>query len=97
MNIDGFDIQEHSSFIIVDGVTLSPAAPGITILGTVVSLEAGGPTLDIGTGRFALPTPTGAANGSVNVQAFAGGQSKGGVLSLSLICGFCIGTLILLT
>ena len=95
MDIDGFDIQAHSSFVVVDGVTLSAAAPGGTISGTVVSLEAGGATLDIGTGHFALPTPTGAADGSINVQAFTGGQCKGLDMSLSLICGIC-GTLILL-
>ena len=95
VDIDGFDIQAHSSFVVVDGVTLSAAAPGGTISGTVVSLEAGGATLDIGTGHFALPTPTGAADGSINVQAFTGGQCKGLDMSLSLICGIC-GTLILL-
>ena len=95
VNIDGFDIQAHTSFVIVDGVTLSAATSGTTISGTVVSLEAGGETLDIGTGRFALPTPTGAENGSINVQAFTGGQIKEVDMSLSLICGVC-GTLLLL-
>lgn len=99
VNIDGFDVQaQHSSsFVVVDGVTLSAAASGVVISGTVVSLEAGGATLDIGTGRFALPTPTGTPNGLINVQAFTGGQSQGmGMMSLSLICGvFCV-TLVLL-
>lgn len=61
-----------------------------------MSLEAGGATLDIGTRRFALPTPTGAMNGSINVQAFEGGQSQVLELSLSLVCGICT-TLMLLT
>ena len=91
INIDGFDINSQSSFAVVDGVTLSAAAAGATISGTLVSLEAGGATLDIGTRRFALPTATlGAANGSVNVQAFTGGESgKVTDLSLALICGVC--------
>ena len=96
VNLDGFHVQEHSSFVVVDGVTLSPAAPGVTISGTIVGLEAGGATLDVGTGRFALPTPTEAANGLVDGQAFVGGQEKGRLLSVSLICGFGVGTLILL-
>lgn len=97
ISIDGFDINAQSSFIIVDGVTLSAAAAGVTISGTLVSFEAGGATLDIGTGRFALPTATtGAANGSVNVQAFTGGQEKGRGLSLAFMCGVC-GIVVLLT
>lgn len=91
INIDGFDINSQSSSVVVDGVTLSVAAAGVTISGTLVSLEAGGATLDIGTRRFALPTATlGAANDSVNVQAFTGGESgKGTELSLVMICGVC--------
>ena len=98
INLDGFDINSQSSFVVVDGVTLSAAAAAVTISGTLVSLEAGGATLDIGTRRFALPTATlGAANGSVNVQAFTGGESgKGTELSLALICGVC-GVVSLLT
>ena len=95
MNIDGFDIQAHSSFVVIDGIILSAAAPGVTILGTIVRLEAGGATVDIGTNRFALSMPTGTANGSINAQAFTGGQSKGLYLSLFLIYGVC-GSLILL-
>lgn len=96
VNINGFDVQAHSSFVVVDGVTLNVAASSVAVVsGTVVSLEAGGATLDIGTGRFAPPTPTGTTNGSINVQAFTGGQSKGLDRSLSLICGVCA-TLVLL-
>ena len=87
-NIDGFDVNVQSSFVIVDGTTLSAAAAGVTISGNVFSLEAGGSSLDIGTGRFALPTQV-AANGSVNLQAFTGGQSKRLEMPLTLICGGC--------
>ena len=71
---------ESSSFVVVDGVTLSAGAMGVTVSGgKVVSLETNEATLDIGTSRFALPTPTGAvANGSINnVQAFTGGGQGG--------------------
>lgn len=95
VDVDGYDVVPHSSFAVVDGVTVSAAAPGVTVSGQVVSLEAGGATLDIGTGRFALPTPVAGANGSVNVQAFTGGQSKVLEVSLYLIWGVC-GTLMLL-
>lgn len=95
VNINGFDVQAHSSLVVVDGVTLNVAASSVVVSGTAVSLEAGGATLDIGTGRFALPTPMGMTNGSINVQAFTGGQSKGLDGSLSLICGV-FATLVLL-
>ena len=95
VNVDGFDVVPHSSFAVVDGVTVNAAAAGVTVSGKVISLEAGGATLDIGTGHFALPTPVGAANGSVNVQAFTGEQSKGLEVSLYLVWGVC-GTLMLL-
>ncbi len=95
INIDGFDVEVESAFAVVDGVILSPGAGGVTISGKVVSLETGGSTLDIGTGRFALPMRTGGANGSINVQAFTGGQSRGLRLPLILACSVC-GTLMLL-
>lgn len=95
MNIDGFDVIAHSSsFVLVDGTTLSAAAAGVTISGKVVSLEAGGSTLDIGTGRFALPTQGAAAvNGSLDVQTFMGGQSRRFGIPRILtggVCGFVI-------
>ena len=95
-NIDGFDVEVGSSFAVVDGVRLSPGAAGVTISGDLVSLETGGSTLDIDSGRFALPTRSGGLNGSINVQAFTGGQSRGlQSSSLSLVYGLC-GTLMLL-
>ena len=80
-----------SSDVDIDGFDV------IAVSGNIVSLKAGGTTLDIGTGRFALPTPTpvAAANGSVNAQAFFGGQNKGLEVSLYLVGGVC-GTLMLL-
>lgn len=95
INIDGFDVIAQSSFAVVDGVTVSAATAGATVSGKTVSLEAGCATLDIGTGRFALPTPAAAANGSVNVQAFLVGQSKGLEVPLYLVGGVC-GALMLL-
>ena len=73
MTLDGFDIQLQSSLVIVDGITVSAAATGVTVSGESFSLEAGGKTLDLGTRRFALPT---GAGGSLGVQAFLGGQNK---------------------
>ena len=95
VDIDGYDVIAHSSFAVVDGVTVSAAAAGITVSGRVVSLEAGGATLDIGTGHFVLPTPVAGTNGSVSVQAFVGGQSKGLNVSVYLVWGVW-GALILL-
>ena len=95
VDIDGFDIVAHSSFAVADGVTVSAAAAGVTVSGKVVSLEAGGATLDMGTGRFNLPTPVTGTNGSVNVQAFVGGQSKSLDVSVHLVWGVC-GALVLL-
>lgn len=91
ITIDGFDIKAHSSIIVVDGATLSAADPGVTISGEVISLEAGGKTLDIGTGRFVLPTQ-GVGNGSfVDVQAFTGGQGRKGLKmsSFAFVCIVC--------
>ncbi len=96
VNIDGFNVEVESAFAVVDGVTVSPGAAGVTISGELVSLEAGGETLDVGTGRFALPPMrTGGANGSINVQAFTGGQSGGLRFPRILLWGF-YGTLVLL-
>lgn len=81
VNIDGFDVTVGSA--VVDGVRITPGAAGVTVSGKLVSLDTGGSTLAIGTGRFALPTRT----RSVNVQAFTGGQSQGLRSSLSLVCG----------
>ena len=89
VTIDGYDVKAQSSFVVMNGIILNAAVAGVIISEQVVSLEAGGKTLDIGTERFALPT--GAASGSVNVQAFTGGQGKKGV-DLScfiLIYGVC--------
>lgn len=96
VQIDEFDVEAESSFAVVDGVTLSAAASGVTISGKVVSLEAGGAMLDIGTGRFALPTPTGAGNGSIDVQAFVGGQGKGFELPLIWVCSVSGGLMLFL-
>ena len=73
-NINGLSIEAESSFAVVDGVTIRPGAPGVTVDGQKVSLEAGGQTLDVGTGRFAMPT--GAGNRSTGVSAFESGQSR---------------------
>ena len=59
--LNGLTVQARQSPVVVNGVTLTPGEPGTTINGSSVSLEPSG-TLDIGTGRFAIPT--GPVNGS---------------------------------
>ena len=87
-NIDRFSVEAQSSLAIVDGVTIRPGAPDVTVDGHNVSLEAGGSTLDVGTGRFAMPT--GVANGSAGMWIFEGGGRVAGKSLISvLIC--CIG------
>ncbi|KAM0801210.1 hypothetical protein BDR22DRAFT_848128 [Usnea florida] len=95
MNVDGLSVEAQSSLAIVDGVTISPGAPGVTVDGQSVSLEAGGATLDIGTGRFAIPTAT--ANGSAGVLAFEGGQGRTAKVSLVTVLSFGIGGILMLT
>ena len=104
-DIDGYTIQpkpQPSSFAIVDGVTLSAGGPGTSISGSLVSLESGGKTLDIGTGRFAMPTAAagvGNVNGTASrVQAFMGGQRRrcevSGVLMAGMVGLGCLMTAI---
>ena len=82
-DIDGLSVQEEGSFAIVDGVTMVPGEPNISIAGEPVSLEPGGKILDIGTSRFALPTTS--ANGTAGLQVFDGGQGRGMGMSFSVI------------
>lgn len=70
-------------------MTISPGVPGILVDGESVSLKAGGATLDVGTGRFALPT--GSVNESAVALAFEGGQGKGVEVSLVVLLSFIIG------
>ncbi len=75
-DVDGFSVQAQpqSSLAVVDGVTLTAGGFGVSISGSLVSLEPGGKTLDVGTARFAMPTA--AMNATAAVQAFQGGQRK---------------------
>ena len=87
-DIGGFSVQAESSFAVVDGVTVDPGAAGVTVGGSAVSLELGGKTLDVGSGRFAMPT--GPVNGTNGLQVFQGGQGKGLIVSLPIILGACV-------
>ena len=99
IDIDGLDVKaESSSIVIVDGKTLTAGTTGVSLSGgKAVILEAGGATLDIGTGHFALPTTgSSTANGSsiIEAQVFTGGgQGKEKGLGLSsllvVVCGVC--------
>lgn len=72
-NLNGMTVQARQSAVVVNGVSLTPGGPGTTINGSSVSLESGG-TLDIGTGRFVIPT--GPVNGTSFLQTFEGAQEK---------------------
>ena len=88
-SLNGIAVQAQQSGVVVDGVTLTAGGPGTIINGSSVSLEASG-ILDVGTGRFAIPTPTEASvvNGTSGLlQAFEGAQSKGYRVSC-LLLGF---------
>ena len=86
-DVDGFSVQAQpqSSYAVVDGVTLTAGGFGVSISGSLVSLEPGGNTLDVGTGHFAMPTA--AANATAGVQAFQGGQRKSFEVPSILILG----------
>ena len=88
-DVDGFSVQPQprSSLAVVDGVTLTAGGNGISISGSLVSLEPGGNTLDIGTGRFAIPTTAGVNATASSVQAFQGGQGKRFEVSGLLVLG----------
>ena len=87
-DIGGFSLQAESSFAVVDGVTVDPGAAAVTVGGSAVSLELGGKTLDVGSGRFVMPTsPVNRTNG---LQVFQGGQGKGLIVSLPIILGACV-------
>lgn len=72
-NLYGMTVQAQQSAVVVNGVTLTPGAPGTNINGSSVSLESGG-ALDVGTGRFAIPT--GSVNGTAILQTFEVIQGK---------------------
>ena len=84
--IDILTVESKYSLAIVDGVTGSPGAADVTADGSVVSLETGSSTLDIGTSRRTL-TPTGVENASGGLVAFEGGQRRGLEVSLLLLLG----------
>ena len=89
--LDGLTVEAKSSVVVVDGVTLTPGGPGATVDGHNVSLERGG-TLDIGTGRF--PIPTGLVNGTTSFQAFTGAQRRGFDVSWLSLCGSAVMSLL---
>ena len=85
--------QLQGSAIVVNGVTLVPGGPGSTIDGELVSLESGdGETLDVGSGKFAMPTWTG--NASVGLQSFVGGQGGREGVSLFMIMSVAVSHLL---
>ena len=73
LTTEGLIIQPEASAVVVDGMTLSPGGPGVSINGALVSLEGGG-TLDVGSDHIAVPT--GWSNGTPSVMAFQGAQER---------------------
>lgn len=92
-NLNGMTVQAQQSAVVVNGVTLAPGGPGTNINGSSVSLESGG-ALDVGTGRFAIPT--GSVNVTATLQTFEGSQGKAhqkpGVLvsAAVIVVGLCV-------
>lgn len=93
-DIGGLSVQAGPSFAVVGGVTVSPGAVGVTIGGSAVSLEPGGKSLDVGSGRFAMPT--GSNTGTSGLQVFQGGQGRGWSLSIQVILGAWIFVIVML-
>ena len=95
--VDGFSVQAlPSSLALVDGVTFTPSQAGTTIAGSLVSLEEGGYTLDVGSTKLAMPT--GGVNRTGAVVAFEGGQvgNKASRVSMFLaVMGWAFSMLIL--
>ena len=85
VDIGGLSVQAQDSFAVVDGVTMIPGGPGTTISGKFASLESGGKTLDVGSGRFAIPPAL--ANRTAGLESFVGGQRSGVEGSLLLMFG----------
>ena len=78
-------MQAESSFAVVDSATVDPGAAGVPVGGSLVSMELGGKTLDVGSGRFAMPTAS--VNGTAGLRTFHGGQGKGMTLPVRKILG----------
>lgn len=81
-NLNGLTVQAQQSTVAVNGIALTPGGPGTTINGSSVSLESGG-ILDIGTGRFAIPTRP--VNGTSISHTFEGAQEEAHPMSRSLL------------
>lgn len=77
--IAGLTFTSQSSGVVVDGSTLVPGGSAATISGTLVSLEAGGRSLVVGSQVLPLATtwPTATGERNVTAQSFEGGQARG--------------------
>ena len=73
LTTEGLVIQPEASAIVVDGMTLSPGGPGVSIGGSSVSLERGG-TLDVGSDHITVPTA--GLNGTSSTMAFQGAHER---------------------
>lgn len=84
LDLNGMTVQPEGSAVAVDGITLSPGGPAATINGTSVHLEPSG-ILDVGSGRFAIPT--GSGGGTAGAQVFEGAADGTFGVAWLLLCG----------
>ena len=78
-NVGNLTFTVQSLGAVVDGLTLVPGGSAATILGTPVSLEAGGETLVVGSRVVPLGTswPSATEKGNATLQSFDSGQTRG--------------------
>lgn len=72
---DTFDTRAQISNVVVAGSTILPGAPGVTIDGNIISVEAGGKTLDVQTGVTKMPS-VGLPSGLDNITVFEAHQER---------------------
>ena len=84
LSVDSLAAQGRSSSLaVIDGVTLTPGKAGVPVAGSVVGLEEGGKTLDVGSARIAIPT--GGAYGVGTMTVFKGGQERDSQIQVSML------------
>ena len=84
LSVDGLVSQGRSSSLaVIDGVTFTPGKADVPVAGSVVSLEDGGKTVDVGSARIAIPT--GGAYGVGAMTVFKGGQERDSQIQVSML------------
>lgn len=84
LSVDGLAAQgTSSSLAVIDEVTFTPGKAGVPVAGSVVGLEEGGKTLEVGSAEIAIPT--GGANEVGAMTVFRGGQKIDIKIQVSMI------------